>query len=45
MVTYTFSPGSVGNFSDSSNFTVSPTASQSDGQDFSVALIGVGIQP
>jgi hypothetical protein len=45
MVTYTFSPGSVGTFNDSSNFTVSESANQSDGEDFSVNLTGVGFDP
>jgi hypothetical protein len=44
-VNYSFSPGSTGNFTDSSNFTVSETASQSDGEDFSVSLSGVGFDP
>jgi Abnormal spindle-like microcephaly-assoc'd, ASPM-SPD-2-Hydin/IPT/TIG domain len=39
-ITYSFSPGSPGSFSDSSNFTISQTSSQADGEDFSVALTG-----
>ena len=42
-VSFTFSPGSPGSFNDSSSFTVSETANQSDGEDFSVSLTGVGI--
>jgi hypothetical protein len=45
MVTYTFSPGAVGTYTDSSNFTVSETDNQSDGEDFSVALTGIGLDP
>jgi Abnormal spindle-like microcephaly-assoc'd, ASPM-SPD-2-Hydin len=41
-VTYSFSPGSSGSFSDSSNFTVSETSNQADGEDFSVSLTGQG---
>ena len=41
-ITYEFSPGSPGSFSDSSTFTISQTSSQSDGEDFSVALTGQG---
>jgi hypothetical protein len=44
-VTYSFSPGSTGTFNDSSSFTVSETASQADGEDFSVSLTGVGFDP
>lgn len=42
MVNFSFSPGSVGTFNDTSSFTVSETSSQSDGEDFSVSLTGVG---
>jgi hypothetical protein len=45
MVNYSFSPGSTGTFTDTSSFTVSETASQSDGEDFSVSLVGVGVDP
>lgn len=41
-ITYTFSPTAPGQFSDNSSFTVSETASQSDGEDFDVALSGTG---
>jgi hypothetical protein len=44
-ITYTFSPASAGTFSDSSNFTVSETANQGEGEDFSVSLTGVGFVP
>jgi hypothetical protein len=44
-VNYSFSPGSTGSFNDTSSFTVSETASQSDGEDFSVSLAGVGFDP
>jgi hypothetical protein len=40
-----FSPGSTGTFTDASNFTVSETMSQADGEDFSVSLVGVGVDP
>jgi len=39
-VSYTFSPSAAGQFSDSSNFTISQTSNQADGEDFSVALTG-----
>jgi hypothetical protein len=39
-VNYSFSPGAPGSFTDSSNFTISQTNNQSDGEDFSVALTG-----
>jgi hypothetical protein len=39
-VNYTFSPGAPGQFSDSSNFTISQTMNQADGEDFSIALAG-----
>jgi hypothetical protein len=42
MVSYSFTPGADGTFTDMSNFTVSETSSQSDGEDFSVSLAGVG---
>jgi hypothetical protein len=45
MVNYTFSPGAAGTFNDSSNFTVSETPNQADGEDFSVSLTGVGFDP
>ena len=44
-VNYTFVPGAEGSYSDTSSFTVSETASQSDGEDFSVTLAGVGGSP
>jgi hypothetical protein len=45
MVNFSFAPGSVGTFNDTSSFTVSETANQSDGEDFSVSLTGVGFDP
>ena len=45
MVNYSFSPGSAGSFNDTSSFTLSETNSQSDGEDFSVSLAGVGFDP
>ena len=45
MVNYTFAPAADGSYSDTSSFTVSETASQSDGEDFSVTLAGVGASP
>jgi hypothetical protein len=44
-VTYSYSPGSVGTHVDTSGFTISETSSQSDGEDFTVTLTGVGIDP
>ncbi len=44
-VNYTFMPGSAGTFNDTSSFTISETSSQSDGEDFSVTLVGVGYDP
>lgn len=44
-VSYTFTPGAQGTFNDSSNFTVSETSNQNDGEDFAVALTGVGFDP
>jgi hypothetical protein len=44
-ITYTFTPSGPGTFNDSSNFTISATASQSAGKDFSVGLTGCGVQP
>lgn len=44
-VNFSFSPGSTGTFNDTSSFTVSETSSQSDGEDFSVSLTGVGVDP
>ncbi len=44
-VNYTFSPLSPGPFTDTSAFTISETANQSDGEDFSVSLAGVGVNP
>ena len=41
-VNYSFTPSAQGTFNDSSNFTVSETPSQSDGEDFSVKLTGIG---
>ena len=42
-ITYTFSPSGSGTFNDSSNFTISETDNQQDGEDFSVSLTGVGV--
>jgi len=42
MVNFTFTPGAAGTYNDTSSFTVSETASQSDGEDFSVTLTGTG---
>jgi hypothetical protein len=42
MVSYTFSPTAPGPASDTSNFTISPTSNQADGEAFSVALSGCG---
>jgi hypothetical protein len=42
MVNYSFSPPAPGYYSDFSSFTISETSSQSDGEDFSVALFGCG---
>ena len=44
-VNYSFSPGAAGTFNDTSSFTISETSSQSDGEDFSVSLAGVGFDP
>jgi hypothetical protein len=44
-LTYAFSPGAPGAFSDSSNFTISATSSQDDGENFVVALSGTGVTP
>lgn len=44
-VSYTFTPGSPGSFNDASQFTISETASQADGEDFSVSLSGIGVDP
>jgi hypothetical protein len=41
-VSYTFSPPTSGYYSDFSAFTISQTGSQSDGEDFTVALFGCG---
>ena len=41
-VNYSFSPGAPGSYTDVSSFTISETASQSDGEDFSVSLAGTG---
>jgi hypothetical protein len=41
-ITYSFSPGAPGTYSDMSNFTVSESDSQVDGEDFSVSLTGRG---
>jgi hypothetical protein len=42
-VNFTFSPGAPGSYNDTSSFTVSETASQSDGEDFSVSLAGTAV--
>jgi Abnormal spindle-like microcephaly-assoc'd, ASPM-SPD-2-Hydin len=44
-ITYAFSPGAPGVFSDTSNFTISATNNQADGASFSVALSGAGVEP
>jgi hypothetical protein len=44
-VTYEFSPTTEGTFNDSSNFTISETANQGDGEDFSVSLTGTTPSP
>ena len=44
-VNYTFTPGATGSFNDTSSFTISETSSQSDGEDFSVTLAGVAVDP
>jgi Abnormal spindle-like microcephaly-assoc'd, ASPM-SPD-2-Hydin len=41
-VSFSFSPGAAGPYSDTSAFTVSETNNQSDGEDFTVALSGHG---
>jgi len=41
-VNYTFSPSLAGYSSDFSDFTISQTSSQSDGEEFNVALYGCG---
>lgn len=42
MVSYTFSPTTPGFYVDFSSFTVGETASQTDGENFNVALFGCG---
>jgi hypothetical protein len=44
-ISYTFTPGAAGKVGDLSSFTISPTSSQSDGEDFSVTLAGCGSCP
>ena len=44
-VNYTFSPTGPGVFNDVSSFTISETANQADGEDFSVTLTGTGVHP
>jgi hypothetical protein len=44
-VNYTFSPTSPGAFNDTSAFTISETALQSEGELFTVSLAGVGVNP
>jgi hypothetical protein len=44
-VNYQFAPGSTGAFSDYSGFTISPTSNQSDGFDYTVILLGCGVDP
>jgi hypothetical protein len=44
-ITYTYSPTLAGTHADQSVFTISPTASQSDGQDFNISLRGIGVDP
>lgn len=41
-ITYAFTPSAVGVFSDTSSFTISETANQADGENFSVSLAGTG---
>ncbi|MEA2676226.1 MAG: Abnormal spindle-like microcephaly-assocd, ASPM-SPD-2-Hydin [Chloroflexota bacterium] len=41
-ISYTFAPTAEGMFTDSSSFTLSETASQADGFDFTVSLAGCG---
>ncbi|MGH8953273.1 MAG: hypothetical protein ACRDX9_17860, partial [Acidimicrobiia bacterium] len=43
MVNYTFTPSSPAPFTDFSSFTISDTANQADGEDFTVNLTGVGV--
>jgi hypothetical protein len=45
MVNYSFTPGAAGTFSDTSNFTVSETMNQADGEAFSVSMTGIGCDP
>jgi hypothetical protein len=42
-VSYTFSPMAPGSYTDMSAFTISETASQLDGYDFTITLSGTGI--
>lgn len=42
-VSYTFTPSADGTFTDASSFTISETASQSDGFDFTITLMGCGV--
>jgi hypothetical protein len=44
-IIYVFTPGARGTFSDMSNFTISETDSQQDGESFSVSLAGRGADP
>ena len=44
-VTYTFTPSAMSAFNDTSSFTISETASQNDGENFSVTLAGTGVDP
>ena len=44
-ISYTFTPSGGGAFNDSSNFTISATSSQADGEDFVVGLTGTGVNP
>lgn len=41
-ISYTFTPSADGPFTDTSSFTISETANQSDGFDFTVILMGCG---
>jgi hypothetical protein len=43
MVNYTFTPSGPVAFSDTSSFTISETANQAEGEDFSVSLTGTGV--
>ncbi len=42
-INFTFTPGGLDDYEDTSSFTISETASQSDGFDFIVTLRGCGV--